>query len=257
MTAPIPTAAPLFTRVWSQAKFELRTTLSNGEQLFLSFALPIGALMALALTNMLTVFGYPESERDVIATSAGLGLSVAASAFTGQAIATGFDRRYGVLRQLATTPLGTTGLILAKIVSVYIISAAQMLLVFIVNALLPMHFHLTGSLTQLLGLFLSWLLGTAALTALALAFAGTVRAEAVLAISNILWVLGAGVGGLVVDHPGVWGTIASLTPFGALGDSLRMALVSGGVDWIALAILAVWAVAGITAGAKWFSFESK
>lgn len=252
-----PRVAPLSQRVWAQSRFELRTTLSNAEQLFLSFAMPLGALVVLAMTDVVTVFGYQEGQRDIIAASAGLGLSIAASAFTGQAIATGFDRRYGVLRQLATTPLGTTGLILAKIVSVYIITAVQVVVTFIVIALLPVNFALTASLPQILGIFLSWFLGTAALTALALAFAGTARAEAVLAGSNILWVVGAGVGGLVVKHPGLWGTIASLTPFGALGDSLRTALVSGGVDWSAQFVLLVWAVLGIIAGATWFSFESK
>lgn len=252
-----PQIAPLAQRVWAQSLFELRTTLSNAEQLFLSFALPIGALVVLALTDVVTVFGYSEDQRNIIAASAGLGLSIAASAFTGQAIATGFDRRYGVLRQLATTPLGTTGLILAKIVSVYMVTAVQLAVTFIVIALLPVDFQLTPSLPQLLGIFLAWLLGTAALTALALAFAGTARAEAVLAGSNILWVAGAGVGGLVVKHPGVWGTVASLTPFGALGDSLRTALVAGSVDWSAQLVLLVWAVLGIIAGATWFSFESK
>ena len=34
-----------------------------------------------------------------------LALAVMSTAFTGQAIATGFERRYGVLRRLGTTPL--------------------------------------------------------------------------------------------------------------------------------------------------------
>lgn len=259
-TATIPTlpeAAPLLTRVLAQARFELRSIVSNGEQLFLCFALPLAALIGLALSEVITVLGYTDAERGPIAAAAGLGLAIAASAFTGQAITTGFDRRYGVLRQLATTPLGARGLILAKIVAVFVITAAQFVLIIIAVALLPIPFPFSFAPSAVAGLLLSWVLGTASLVALALALAGTVRAEAVLALSNLLWVAGAAAGGLVVQHPGLWGTLAGLTPFGALGDSLRAALLHAAVDWKALVVLAVWAIVGVVAGAKWFSFESK
>lgn len=265
-TAVMNSPAPLGARIRSQALFELRSIVSNGEQLFLCFALPIGALVVLALTEILTVLGYQDAQRAQVATAAGLGLSIAASAFTGQAIATGFDRRYGVLRQLATTPLGKTGLILSKILAVYCVTAVQFVLTLVVAEVLRVASPgssalttspLTGAPGQVAGLVLAWLFGTAALVALALALAGTLRAEAVLALSNILWVVGASVSGLVLQHPGVWGKLASLTPFGALGDTLRAALTQGNVDLSALVVLAVWAVVGILAGATWFSFESK
>ena len=40
-----------------------------------------------------------------------LALCVISASFTAQAIATGFDRRYAVLRLLGTTPLGRDGLL--------------------------------------------------------------------------------------------------------------------------------------------------
>ena len=43
-----------------------------------------------------------------------LALAVWSSAFTSVAIATGFERRYGVLERLAATPLGKSGLLAGK-----------------------------------------------------------------------------------------------------------------------------------------------
>ena len=43
-----------------------------------------------------------------------LALAVWSSAFTSVAIATGFERRYGVLERLAATPLGRSGLLAGK-----------------------------------------------------------------------------------------------------------------------------------------------
>ena len=56
-----------------------------------------------------------------------LALAVVSTAFTGQAIATGFDRRYGVLRLLGVTPLGSRGLLVAKAVAVAGVVAVQTL----------------------------------------------------------------------------------------------------------------------------------
>ena len=64
--------------------------------------------------------------------------------------------------------------------------------------------------------------------ALALLLAGTLRAEAVLAIANLVWVLLLGLGVLVARRPlpGAW-HLAAVLPSGALGDGLRAAFVHG------------------------------
>ena len=104
-------------RIVSQTKFETVSVLRNGEQLLLSLVFPLGLLIFLAETPLLAGLDIIDSTADPlnIAVAGALSLSLASSAFTGQAIATAFDRRYGVLRQLATTPLGTNGLILGKL----------------------------------------------------------------------------------------------------------------------------------------------
>ncbi|MBK6888111.1 MAG: hypothetical protein IPH03_17775, partial [Tetrasphaera sp.] len=55
-----------------------------------------------------------EGRRIDLAVPGVLALCVISAAFTAQAIATGFDRRYAVLRLLGTTPLGRDGLLWGK-----------------------------------------------------------------------------------------------------------------------------------------------
>ncbi|HCX85578.1 MAG TPA: ABC transporter, partial [Micrococcales bacterium] len=54
-----------------------------------------------------------------------LALAIMSSSFTSQAIATAFDRRWGVLRQLSTTPLGPRGIVLGKVLAVLAVQVLQ------------------------------------------------------------------------------------------------------------------------------------
>ena len=251
---PEPAAAPLHRRIATQTVFEIKAIVRNGEQLLLSVLLPLGLLAALSTTEVLDVISQAPQRGSHVdtATSGVLALAISASAFAGQAIATGFDRRYGVLRQLATTPLGASGLVLSKIVAVYAVVALQFALIFTLAGILGFSAHVS-----VLGVVLAALLGTAALVSLALLMAGTLRAEATLAFANILWVVMASVGGVLFTHPGLWGWITSVLPFGALGDAMRAAILDAAIDWPALGVLAIWTVFGILACRAWFSFDSK
>ncbi|WP_166971964.1 ABC transporter permease [Brevibacterium atlanticum] len=239
-------------RIFSQAKFETVAVLRNGEQLLISLVFPLGLLIFLAKSPLLTGLGVisPDASPLTIAVPGALSLSLASSAFTGQAIATAFDRRYGVLRQLATTPLGTNGLILGKLGAVIIVVLIQFALVLAVSLALGFR----GPI-DVLGAVLATVFGTAALLSLGLLMAGTVRAEATLAGSNLIWVLMAGVGGLVIAPPGEWGTVVSYLPSGALGDAMRAAVGSGNIDIKAIIVLLVWGLVGTLAARRWFRFE--
>ena len=157
-----------------------------------------------------------------------LALCVISSAFTGQAISTGFDRRYGVLRLLGVTPLGRTGLVLAKAVAVLAVIAVQ-----VAASSAPSGAALgwEPALRGIPAAVVSLVLGTWAFTALALLLGGTLRAEGVLAVANLVWVALLGLGGVVVagtELPGRGSRRCSgLLPSAALGDSLRAALVDG------------------------------
>ncbi|MGN6034726.1 ABC transporter permease [Brevibacterium casei] len=238
-------------RVLSQARFETVAVLRNGEQLLLALILPLGLLVFLTTTPLLEALGAIPAggDRLSIALPGTLGLCLASTAFTGQAIATAFDRRYGVLAQLATTPLGTTGLILGKLGAVIVVVLIQYALAFAIACM----FGFTGPV-HVLPLIVATVLGTATLLALGLLMAGTLRAEATLGAANLVWVLMAGGGGLVLPGSGEWGTVVGYLPSGALGDALR-ASVGGGWDVKALIVLLVWGIVGALAARRWFRFE--
>lgn len=128
MTTPLPTgtthAAPAPARVWAQARFELGAIVRNGEQLMVTILLPLGLLILLATTQVidLNTQGLHAIE---FATPGVMTLAIMSSALTSQAIATAFDRRNGVLRFLATTPLGQSGLLMGKILGVLLIAAVN------------------------------------------------------------------------------------------------------------------------------------
>ena len=142
------------------------------------------------------------------------------TAFTGQAIATAFDRRSGVLRLLGTTPLGRGGLLAGRIAAVLAVECIQWVVLGGLALALGWRPHLAGLPLAVLGL----LLGTATFVSLALLVAGTLRAEAVLAVANLLWVVLLPLGLLLpADRlPGVAAAVAPWTPGGALGELLAV-----------------------------------
>ncbi|HWO50882.1 MAG TPA: ABC transporter permease [Ornithinibacter sp.] len=233
------TAAPTRQRVLSRAGFETRTLLANGEQLLVSVLLPSLALVGLALGSVPDLGPGPRAD---LATAGALALAVVSTAFTGQAISTGFDRRAGVLRLLGTTPLGRGGLLAAKGVAVLSVLAVQVVMLGTLGMALGARPVAGGILPTLVSL----LLGSVAFVALALLLAGTLRAEAVLAVANLAWVLLLGLGVLAPTDqlPGALATVAALLPSGALGDAVRLSFVDGAWPWSQWAVLVAWAVVG-------------
>ncbi|MDQ2757396.1 MAG: ABC transporter permease [Actinomycetota bacterium] len=223
-------------RVLAQTGFELGTLVRNGEQLLVSLVLPLGALVGLVLA---TVPSLGTGRRVDVATPGVLALCVISAAFTAQAISTGFDRRYGVLRLLGTTPLGRDGLLLAKAAATLAVEVGQWLVIGAVGALLGWQPHAVGWAPA--AVFL--LIGTWAFVALALLLAGSLRAEGVLAVANLVWVLLLALGGVLVPRselPVGLSHLATVLPSSALADGLRTAFGSGTLDGTALALLVGW-----------------
>lgn len=236
-----PGAAPTLRRVLTQAGFETRMILRNGEQLLVTVILPVLVLVGLARTGFVDLATDGASRIDFVAPGV-LALAVMSTAFTSQAIATAFDRRNGVLRLLATTPLGRGGLLAGKVLGVLAVELVQVVVIGAVAVALGWRPELAGVPAALLAL----LLGTAAFTSLALALAGSLRAEAVLATANLVLVLLAVAGGIVIPAsqlPGWLGDAALLLPSGALGEALRAGLVHGELAVTSLLVLLAWAVA--------------
>jgi ABC-2 type transport system permease protein len=247
---PDPEAAPAWRRIGAQAAFDARIMLRNGEQLLLTLVLP--ALLLVVLVRHPVPDLGPGRRVDVVAPGV-LALAVMSTAFTGQAISTGFDRRYGVLRLLGTTPLGRGGLLAGRVLAVLAVQVVQVVVlggIALVEGWRPTP---SGLVLAVPGA----LLGTSAFVALGLLLAGTVRAEAVLAGANLLWVLLLAGGGVVVPtaRMGSFGTLARLLPSGALGDAMRAALQDGRAALAAWAVLAGWAVVAGVAAARWFRWD--
>jgi ABC-2 type transport system permease protein len=235
-TTSAPQAAPWGRRIVAQAGFEMRTVLRNGEQLVITLVLPVLLLVVLTRT---TVVDLGTEDRIGLVAPGVLALAVMSTAFTSQAIATGFDRRNGVLRLLATTPLGRGGLLAGKVLGIAAVEALQITVLAAVAVGLGWRPDPTG----VPGALVAVVLGTAAFTSLALLVAGTLRAEAVLAIANLLWVLLL-VGGAVLLPaellPGPLQGLAVLLPSGALGETLRATLSGAGLPGLPLLVLAAW-----------------
>ncbi|WP_323961804.1 ABC transporter permease [Arthrobacter sp. JZ12] len=244
------TAAPLPVRIVKHGGYETLAMLRNGEQLVLAIVLPLLALAAISFTPFLGT----SDERLAAGTPGVLALCVLSTAFTGQGIATGFDRRYGVLRFLSTTPLGRSGLILGKILAVGAVLLIQAVIIGAAALLLGWDPNPAGVLPALALL----LPGIAAFTALGLLIAGTLRPEATLAVTNLAWVLLAAVGGTVIPRsslPEAIQPLVSVLPSSALGDGLRAALQSGVFDPASFALLCGWALVTGLAAIRWFKWS--
>ncbi|WP_427017733.1 ABC transporter permease [Pseudarthrobacter sp. P1] len=252
-TTPQAASAPatLARRIIQQGRYETTTMLRNGEQLTLMVVMPLLALVALSVTPLLDGMG---ASRVDIATPGVLALCAMSTAFTGQGIATGFDRRYGVLRFLSTTPLGRGGLIAGKVLAVLAALVIQVAIVSAVAGFLGWHPTVAGIL---LGIPLL-VLGTIAFTALGLLIAGTVRPEATLAITNLCWILFGALGGIVLPAARFSSTldgIVSWLPSGALGQAMRDALLLGQVNVFAVVVLLGWALLASLAAVRWFKWS--
>lgn len=177
--APEGNAQPLISRVLAQGRYETVTALRNGEQLLVSIILPLLALFGTVWTGLLDTH---ETRGIDIAVPGVLALAVLSSAFTGQGIATSFERRYGVLAYLSTTPLGPAGLLLGKALSVLALLVVQVSVIGGVGLALGWRPDLAGLPWTIL--FLAC--GAGAFTALGLLIAGTTKPEATLALTNLL-----------------------------------------------------------------------
>ncbi|OBK22254.1 multidrug ABC transporter permease [Mycobacterium asiaticum] len=245
---PDPRPSAVSRMLIAQFSLELKLLLRNGEQLLLTMFIPITLLIGLTLLPL----GSFGPHRAAVFVPAIMALAVISTAFTGQAIAVAFDRRYGALKRLGATPLPVWGIIVGK-------SLAVVFTVFLQSIIL-------GSI----GLVLGWrpgvaalalgagviALGTVAFAALGLLLGGTLRAEIVLALANLLWFTFAGLGALTLETdlvPATLKWVARLTPSGALTESLSQAM-SLSVDWFGIAVLAVWAVVAALAARRWFRF---
>ena len=247
--SPATGTATRLRRIVSHALIEARLVARNGEQALLALVVPIGLLIGLAVAG--PQLGI---EREPFAASV-LALGLWSTSFTSLAIATSFERRYGVLERLAATPLRRVDLIAGKAAAFAALALAQGLVVVIVA--LATGWSPRPAFAQTLIAVAAILLAVAAFAALGLVLAGVSSAEVTLAAANLVYLAGAALGLMVpVALYPVWAQpVLNLLPTTALGETLRT-WASGGTDPLPLAVLAFWVVVGLWLARKVFRWTS-
>jgi ABC-2 type transport system permease protein len=240
--------------VLAQARMESRLMLRNGEQLLLAVVIPVLVLVGMVRGADRLGLHYDHPVVDVV-TPGVLALAVMSTSFTSLAIATAFERRYGVLKRLGASPLPRSGLLAGKVLALLLIEVLQLVVLSVVGLLLGWDPEVSAS--SVVGVVLAVLLGTSAFASLGLLMAGALRAEATLAAANLVYLLLLAAGAVILPASayGAYGHVAQWLPSGALGEAMRDAFLDGTVAWRDLAVLLGWSVIGTVATARTFSWE--
>ena len=248
--SPAPGAAGALSMIYRHAKFEFGLILRNGEQVLLTLIIPLAAMLGL---NFVSGIDLGTDDRIKVIVPGTIALAILATAFATQAISTGFDRRYGVIKLLGTTPLSRGRLLASRILAILAVEAVQIVLILIVG--FALGWRATGNPIYSTVFVV---LGTASLTALALALSGMLRAEATLAVANAVFLLLMFVGGVMIpltNAPAWMASIASFLPSGALGEGLRVSMGQAVFSPSCAIVLVIWGVVGAALTIKFFKWE--
>jgi ABC-2 type transport system permease protein len=254
---PHPGAAPLRRQVLAQARMESRLMLRNGEQLLLAIVVPVIVLVGgVAAADRIGLDLEGHRAVDVL-TPGVLALAVMSTAFTSIAIATGFERRYGVIKRLGASPLPRHGLLLGKVLALLLVVALQLVCLVVVGLLLGWQPTTDDPATTVLAVVLAVAAGTWAFASLGLFVAGVLRAEATLALANLVYLLLMAAGGVVLPTAsyGAASGVIQWLPSAALCDAMRAALVDAHLDLTALFVLLAWGAVGTLLTARTFTWE--
>lgn len=232
-------AAPLARHILTQTQFEILLTLRRGENILVTLIVPVLLLIFFASLNIVPAV----NGRAINFLLPGiLALAIIAAGMVNLGIATAYERYYGVLKRLGSSPLPRSALIIAKVLSILLLEVVQVVL--LVGVAIALYgWQPSGSpLLTLLALAL----GTVTFAAIGLAMAGALRAELTLAGANALFLLFVLLGGgiLPLSHlPAPLAAVAQLLPAAALTQTLQ-ATMSDGTPFPTYAILTlvIWAV---------------
>jgi ABC-2 type transport system permease protein len=234
---------------------ELRLALRRGESLLVTFVIPVGALVLFSAFDLGGTDDVAGAGVDRML-PASIALAVIAASMVSLAIATGFERAYGVLKRLGGSPAGTTSLIAAKTIGVAAIELVQVVLLVAVAAGILGWRPGPAASPALVAVALG--LGTVAFAGLGLLMAGTLRAEATLALANLLFLVGLVIGGIVVPLsrlPDAVAAVAAILPPALLVRLLELGLGAAGDPATAMALLATWAVVLAGLAARTFRWD--
>jgi ABC-2 type transport system permease protein len=231
----------------AQLRMELTLSLRRGESLLITVIVPV---------VLLVFFGAVAANPPDFLVPGLLALAVMSTSMVSLGIATAYERYYGALKRLLGSPLPKSSLVAAKTLSVLLIEVVQVL---VLSAIAKFMFGWSpsGSFPEAI---VALMLGSAAFAGLGLLMAGTMRAEATLAIANGLYLVFLLLGGFILPLerlPGPIGLAAHALPAAALTDATRGALSDSSAQGVLgpLVLLAAWAV--ITLGAAALTFRAE
>lgn len=239
---------------WAQTRAEVRMNIRRGETLLLTLGIPIALLVFFSTTKVTTL---PTGRRVDFLAPGILALCVLSTSLVALSISTGFERSYGVLRRLFVTPLGQRRLIGAKIASVLLTEAIQV--VVLAGVALALGWHPRGGLGGGLTVLAVLVLGSAGCAGIGLLLAGRLRAEVNLAASNGLYLVLLMLSGIIVplsSLPQVVADVVQWLPSGAMAQAVHRVLGLGQqpslTQWVALVL---WAVVAPLLAARTFTFD--
>ena len=244
--------APALRSVAALTALELRLTARRGENVLVTLVIPAAVLLFFG--GVAVPPGMPDRPADHLLPGS-IALAIVAAGLVNLGIATAYERSYGVLKRLGGAPLPRWGLLVAK-------AAALLVAVAMVAFGWGAGPGWSPSLAAV-----ALVLGTLTFAALGLLLAGTLRAEATLALANGLFLGFLMLGGLVVpveQLPSFLKPVAAFLPATALADLLRIALDSGvpitpggpGAAAGPLALLGTWAAGATVLAVRFFRWDS-
>lgn len=237
----------------AQARFELILTLRSGESLLATLGIPLGILVFFSSVDEVLPTGG-RAAVDFLVPGV-LAISVMSTGLVALAIQTAFERKYGVLKLLGGSPLPRWGVLAGKAIAVTVVLAAQSVAVFLV-AWLGLGWRPSGGVLPVLA---GLLVGALTFAALGLLMAGTLRAEATLALANASFLVLLLVSGLAFDIEVLPEPLAALglaLPSGALGEVLRAGLAAPArFALVPFATLAAWGCAAALLAVRTFRWE--
>lgn len=238
-------------RMFLQLGAELRIILRNGEQLLLTLIIPV---VLLAFFGSVDVLPSGSDEPLTFLVPGVYAVAIMSSAMVSMGIATGFERSYLVLKRLGATPLTRTELVMAKVLSIFVIELLQAAVLLSLGVALGWRPEGNAWPFALLAV----LLGTSAFGGVGLILAGQLRAEINLAAQNGLYLLLLLLGGMIIPRdslPGFLSSVAQGLPSTALADGLRASLNGTGALLQPLLILGSWAIVAPLIAARRFRWS--
>ncbi len=224
---------------------ELRLTLSNGESLLLILGIPILLLVFFGTVDVLPTDSVTDDPVDFLVPGV-LALAIMSTSFVNLAISTGFDRHYGVLKRLGTTPLTRIELLSAKTITLVIVELLQFVAIIGVGTGLGWPSDGGAVVGAIAISAVGAILATVAFAGLGFLLAGASSGLAVLAAANAIYLVLLLASGLVFPLEEFTSPIRAtvrLLPSTALGEithgTMRDSTDVAGQAWI---VLGAWAV---------------